>query len=503
LSNAVNDLGNNNFFDDGGDTDADIDRQESSSSPDAALPTGELSIRADVSLDLQPSVPVTTPVRCIDSDRQWLRDKLVSISVAPATANQSGVDATLSELPNAGSDPLPLAGSLPDVDAELDLLLGSLQLATPQPPQPVSAIPANSIDRIQSQISTVEPVTHTQQLLQELNEARQQLVTAQTLLQLLNRRNQVQVDRVDANTQEVKQIKFHTQQLALYSKSQVEIVRELLDSFDRIRLEIVATLDRVGGYERIRELGGQLETAHQNLLSATDTVTETLNARVAAERTAVDASLRSLQAEVSADRESAAAKLRQQQESVESLAQTIATDRLQTVTMSAKLTEIVGLEDRLTSMHDRVVATAQTLQSKISQIERGFGELSQSVQSEKEQFYALTVETIEKADLIRSQLTQIANQIDDDRATISQLRGDIAAIHQSTPAQIDCQLESALNVRDRQLLAICDDFQARHRQGVATIKKLSTWLWFLSVAVGTISILAIFIAISFKRAALF
>ncbi|WP_310489751.1 hypothetical protein [Chamaesiphon sp. VAR_69_metabat_338] len=505
MSNAVNDLGDNNLFDNRRDTDAEIARQASSSlDSDAAVPTGDLSVTAEVSANLPQVAPSSTPVRYPDPERQWLRDALASISAIPETANQSlGTDATLSELANLDRDPLPLDRSHADVNVELDLLLGSLQIATPQPPQSGSAVTVNSIDRIPSRISTVEPVTHSQQLLQELNDARSQLTAAQTILQLLNRRNQAQIDRVDAHTQEVKQIKFHTQQLALYSKSQVEIVRELLDAFDRIRLEIVATLDRVGGYEQIRELSVRLETARQNLLTASNTVTATLGERVAAERAAFDAELQSLQREVADDRDRSAAKLRQYQESVESLAQTIGADRLQTMEMSAKLTEIDSLEDRLTVMHDRVVQKSQTLESKISQIERGFGELSQSIQSEKEQFYALTVETIEKADLLRSHLTQIANQIDDDRAMISQLRAEVAQIDRSIPTQIERQLDSALNVRDRELLAICDDLQARHRQGVATIKKLSNWLWILSVTVGAISILSICIAISFKRAALF
>jgi hypothetical protein len=513
LSNAVNDLGDNDFFDDRVATDAEC--QQSSSllgddecvrtpqSWDAVVPTGDLAVRAEISEDIPQSLPGKPSAR-IDSDRQWLRDTLSSIAAAKtASPSLVGMDAACSERSNAAMDSLPIDSLTPNVDAELDLLLGSLQLATPQPPQSISPVTANSIDRIQSRISTVEPVTHSQQLLQELNDARAQLIAAQTVLQLLNRRNQAQIDRVDANTQEVKQIKFHTQQLALYSKSQVEVVRELLDTFDRIRLEILATIDRVGGYEQMRELGMRLETTRQNLLSATDAVAETLSERVAAERAAFDTSLKSLQSEVAADRESSAAKLRQHQESVESLAQTIATDRSQAGEMSAKLTEIVGLEDRLTTMHDRVVETSHTLQSQISHIERGFGELSRSVQSEKEQFYALTVETIEKADLLRSQLTQIANQIDDDRTMISVLRSEVAQIDRSTPAQIDRQLESALAVRDRELLAICDDLQARHRQGVATIKKLSTWLWILSVAVGMISISFIYIAVGFKRAALF
>jgi hypothetical protein len=519
LSNTVNDLGNSNFFDDIQDIDLEIGQLASSSprlngdeSDRIPLPidSGDLAAQVDGSVDrsrsMQSPPAIDRPLNSIslgqiEPDCQWLSDALEPISATPADR----VISVGTALPQAAShDALELDRPSTDVNAELDLLLGALQLATPQPPPLGSPVTVNnSINNIQSRISTVAPVTHAQQLLQELNDARQQLTTAQTLLQLLSRRNQAQVDRVDANTQEVKQIKFRTQQLARYSKSQVETVRESIDTFDLIRTEIVATLDRVGGYERIRGLGVQLATARQNLLTARDLLTETLHERVTIDRAAFDESLRAIQREVTARSEDWVAKLRQQQESVESLAHTIATDRLQTVELSAKLIEIDGLGDRLKIMHDRVVETSQTLQSKISQIERGFGELSQSIQSEKEQFYELTVETIEKADLLRSQLTQIANQIEDDRVTISQLQADIFSIHQSIPMQIDRQLDSVLDARDRELLAICHDLQTRHQQGVATAKKLSAWLWILSVAVGTISLLSICIAVSFKRAALF
>jgi hypothetical protein len=533
LNNAVNDLGNSNFFDDIQDIDSEIGRLASSSSPlngdelariPQPIDSGDLAAPAEGSVDLSRSIPLQPPVgkdlpwhsiaarqtdlgampsdRQSDPDCQWRRDALEPLSAAPAPDLVTSMDAALSQA--ISHDPRPCDSPISDVNAELDLLLGALQLATPQPPPLASPVTANnSITNIQSRISTVEPVTHAQQLLQELNDARQQLTTAQTLLQLLSRRNQAQVDRVDANTQAVKQIKFHIQQLAQYSKSQVKTVRESIDAFDLIRTEIVATLDKVGGYEQIGGLGVQIATAHQNLLTARDLLTETLHDRVTIDRAALDESLRALQREVTARSEDWAAKLRQQQESVESLARSIATDRLPTVELNAKLIDIDDLGVRLTTMHDRVVETSQTLQSKISQIERGFGELSQSIQSEKEQFYELTVETIEKADLLRSQLTQMANQIEDDRVTISQLQADIFSIHQSIPMQIDRQLDSVLDARDRQLLAICDDLQARHHQEVATIKKLSTWLWILSVAVGTISILSICIAVSFKRAALF
>lgn len=491
MDNTVNALGEGNFFDDLQDIKSEIHQLES-------LSLGDEDRDRSLGLQLVDSSVLTGDLAALDCLPPVLAG---SISVPELSDRLICADAVLSELP-VGIDELPAGSSTPDVSTELDLLLVSLQLATPQAPQRSAADTNNCITNIRSQISTVEPVTHTQQLIQELIDTRQQLASAQVQLQLLHRRNQAQVDRVDTNTLEVKQIKFHTQQLAQYSRGQVETVRDLLDKFDRIRMEIVASLDKFGGYEQLRELLVRLETNSQKLVPR-DPAIDLLRESIAADRAAFEVSLQKLQREVvSCDRDTAA-KLRQYQESIERLAQTIATDRVQTVEINTKFSEIDSLGDRLTTMHDRVVEKSQTLQSQISQIERSFVELSQSIQSEKEQFYALTVETIEKADLLRSHLMQIANQSDDNQANISQLQTDIASIHEFIPAQIDRQLDSALNVRDRELLAIYHDLQARQHKGFATIKKLSTWLWILSIAVGTISILSIWVVVIFKKAAMF
>jgi hypothetical protein len=278
-----------------------------------------------------------------------------------------------------------------DVEAELDSLLTSLQLAAPHPPNLASAADSSSIAGILTTIYTNEPVTHIQQSIQELNDARQQLNAAQTQLQILHQRNQVVVDRVDASLREAKQIKSLSQSI----------------SKDR------------------RQMAGM------------------------------------------------------------------------SVEMSATLNELYGLSNQITLMHAQIVEKSQTLQAKIAEIELGFIELSQSVRVEKEQFYELTVETIEKADVIRAQLADIIQRIDRDRDSISTLEAEIASVRHGNHQEIERQLDN-FNRRETELISLCNDLQSLQKDRIAIANKFSRWLWVLSVAVGAIFILLIRILTSLK-----
>ena len=162
--------------------------------------------------------------------------ELESIPFAPSkpifAAQQSimgsslAIEATSTALPIDGQQKLNIptivqsiklssTGEVFDVTAELDLLLRSLEQATPHPPKicnpiSVTVLPENlqglerrqqeslSISETVAAIAVTEVAMDTQ-LHQELNNIHQQLVTARTELQSLHQRNQSQVDAVAAN----------------------------------------------------------------------------------------------------------------------------------------------------------------------------------------------------------------------------------------------------------------------------------------------------------------
>jgi predicted nucleic acid-binding Zn-ribbon protein len=404
------------------------------------------------------------------------------------TSNRASGEATAIAKSHLGNENLVTIESPEEnleIEAELDALLASLQLATPQAPQLARAGDANSLADILTHISTTEPVTHTQQLLQELNTARSQLKIAGTELQILHQRNQVQVDLVDANTLQVKQLKFRTQQLAQHSQKRVEAVRQMLGSITQIRTEIVTNLNKFGGYEEIVGMLVQLEAARYALVIAHD--------RVTTGQEAFYDSLQAIQVQVAARSHESEQKMQRYQELIQTLWQTISTDRLRvagmSVELSTKIDDLNGLSTQITTMHGQIVDKSQTLQSKIEQIDRAFVELSTSVREEKDQFYALTVETIEKADTIGSQLVQLIQQINSDRVKLAEIEAAVAAMHQNASQVAERQLAS-FELHDRELISLASNFQIDRKQHLLTVRKLTTWLWILSVAVGMLSLLS-------------
>jgi hypothetical protein len=391
--------------------------------------------------------------------------------------------------PNTNNSPIeqsaPTSGEM-DLEAELDALLISLQLVTPHPPNLAPAIEDKSIEGILTSISTTAPVTHTQQLLKELNTTRSQLNAACTQLAVLHQRNQVQVDRVDANVRQAEQIKFSTQQSAQHSSDRVEKVQKMLGSLEQIRTEIVTNLDKFGSYEEIRSMLAQLETTRYALVVAHE--------RVTLGQQAFYDSLHAIQQQVAATSHDSEDKFRQYHQSIESLSQTIATDRLKiagmSVELSTKLHNLHALDAQITKIHTRVVETSQAFKLRLTEVERGFVRLSQSVSQEQEQFYELTVQTIEKSESVRSQFADIVKQIEDDRHTISLLQAQIESVKHTTQQQLELQFND-FNLRQDDLILLCNNLQSLHKDRLAIATKFSKWLWILSFAVGTIFILLV------------
>jgi hypothetical protein len=380
-----------------------------------------------------------------------------------------------------------------DVNTELDLLLTSLQLVTPHPPTPTSISDSSSIADIRDQISTAVPVTHIQESILALNASRQQLTIAQTQLEILAQRNQTQVDRVDANVLEAKQIKFRIQQLAQHSKGQIENTEQMLAAIAEIRTEIVTSLDKFGSYENIHGMLAQLEAARHALVIAHECVTTG--------QEAFYDSLQAIQSQVIARSNESETKLRDYQNSIQSISHTISTDRLRiagmSVDMNTKVNELHSLSAQITTLHGQIVEKSQTLQSKITQIDRNFGLLSESVQDEKEQFYALTVETIEKADLIRSQLAEIVQQISNDRILFATLETEIESVRTEAKAQAERQLTN-LELRDFELNSLSNNFKIDRKHQLITTKKLTNWLWILSGSIGIILVFLIRLSLTSK-----
>ena len=215
---------------------------------------------------------------------------------------------------------------------------------------------------------------------------------------------------------------------------------------------------------------------------------------------AIYKSLQVIQAQVIAQNEESAQKLRQYQESIQILSQIIASERLQMARMSGEmsveLNNFHALNAQFTTMHAQMVETSQTLQSKVTQIDRLFA-ASQSVRAEQEQFAALTAETIANCDLMQSQLAAIVQQIGGNHQSIASLKAEVESLRKIVRQEAQQKLIN-FDLRDRELISLCTILQTRQNIQMATAKKFSIWLSILSGVVGATLLLLIRVWIGMK-----
>jgi predicted amino acid-binding ACT domain protein len=274
--------------------------------------------------------------------------------------------------------------------------------------------------------------------------------------------------------------------IAEASQGRFDKAEQMLGAIEQIHAELATNLAKFGGHAEIRAMLAQLETTRHSLVIAHD--------RATTGQEAFYDSLRAIQSDVTTRSEESAQKLAQYQASIQSLSQTIAADRLQiasmSVDLSTKLTDLHNLNTQIAAKHTEIVTAAQTMKSRIVEIDRGFVELVASVQTEKEQFYELTVETIEKADAIKSQLANISNQISADRELISALKAELESVRHLVRQETEHKLNN-LDLRYHQIISMWDEFQTRHKDRIFNTHKFARWLWILSTAVICIFVMLI------------
>ncbi len=341
-------------------------------------------------------------------------------------------------------------------------------------------------------IAAKEPETDTQ-LHRELSDIHQQIVAARAELQSLHQRNQSQVEAIDANATKVTRLKVRTQQLAQYTKDRVGKVQELIGTVEEIRAEIVTGLEKFGGDREIRSLLTELETTRHALVLAHD--------RLFTGQEAFYDSLHEIEARVTAQSIDAVQQLQQDRELIQQLSQTISTDRLQiagmSVDLSIKYSQVHDLSTQITDMHAQITEKSQILHSRVTEIDRGFIELAESVRLEKDQFYELTAQTIDRTEAMQSQFTNIAKEFSLDREAIAVLQSELTAVRE----MLVCSTEQQLDYFDLQfyeLMTNWSELSGYHKKQGGDTRKISTWLWGLSAVVGIVFVLLIYLLMRLK-----
>ncbi len=346
-------------------------------------------------------------------------------------------------------------------------------------PQITTTATENSIERNLAELAQLEPLSRGESLLQELRTTYDRLIGTQAELQLLQERDRSQIDVLEQQVLEVKQIKFRIQQIARHSKKQLARVQEMLAALEQVRQEIVTGLERFGGYEQIQSMLAQLEDTRYALIIAHD--------RLKTGQEAFYESLAAIKEESAARSHESEQKLDKYHQSLTTIMQSLEDDRIQiagmAVSMALQVTEISELKIKIEAMHGQMEEKSHTLHGKIQEITAGFAELSDSVQTEKEQFYQLTAETIDKAEVMRSQFAEIAKQITHDRSVMENLKTDIESVQKI----LDSESIQELNLfgqRSKEMMSTWIDIQNRQKTLALRYTRISMWLWILTFGVG-------------------
>ena len=395
-------------------------------------------------------------------------------------------------------------GDIFNVTAELDALIKTLERANPQPPQLDRSLEitilkqerqrqeSHSISETLAAIAASEPDPDTK-LYRELANIHQQIATARQELQTLHQRNQSQVETIEAHADRIDRLKIRTQQLAYYTKDRVGKVQASIATVDAIRSEIVTGLEKFGGYREIRSLLAELASSRQALILAHD--------RLGTGQAAFYESLQEIEQRVTSHRNDSVDRLCGYQELIENFSQTLSTDRQQmaqmSVDLSLKYAQTQNLSGQISDMHAQITEKSQLIHRRLAETERGFSELAESVRAEKDQFYELTAETIDRTADIRAQFSKIASEFSLDREAIAALQSELATVREGVERERERQLDY-FDLQFYELLADWSELSGERQKRGSDSHKILIWLWILSGAIGLALAFSIYILMHLK-----
>jgi DNA repair exonuclease SbcCD ATPase subunit len=347
-----------------------------------------------------------------------------------------------------------------DIDRELKLLLEGLSPAT--------------------SVHCPEPIMESQQLVQSIEVAKTELIDVQ-------RSNQLQIQSIEQRVDQAEQLQKRTEQLAKYSKLQVRQMQEMLQSFDGIRKTIVQSLDDFGHYEH-------LEPMLQKILAA-DLSLRQANEKLQAHQSDLYESLQAIQKQVEKRSNTAEQNLLQGQAEFEQLLNTIRADRERTIALQNLVTQN---SQEAQQLHISLLGLQKGLSENSEQLQQNFVELAESVQHEKQQFYQLTADTINKTDAMRSQFAEMAKQVSKDWEAIQSLQFKFEDLRENFDSEGKQQV-GQLHQRYEELVSTWSDVKKKQMTIEKFQQRQQTWIKLLSGGLGITILLLIGILAKFAR----
>jgi hypothetical protein len=315
----------------------------------------------------------------------------------------------------------------------------------------------------------------------------QLIATFKGELTALQHSQQEKIQVIEHHTGQANKLQQRTEQLAKYSKMQIRQMQEMLQSFETIRQEIVASLDKFGHYE-------QLEPMLQKILAAELSLRQA-NEKLQVHQSDLYESLQAVQKQVETRSGIAEQNLQQSQLEFTKLLETIQGDRERTIALQTMLTQYFQEAQQL---QGNLSGLQTGLDKKSLQLASDFTALTESMQHEKQQFYQLTAEMINKTDAMRSQFAEIANQVDKDWKSIQSLQFKVDDLNRSFDSETK-QQSFRINQRYDELIASWGDLKNKQANFDRAQQNQQNWLKGLTVAGGITIFTLISLVIKFAR----
>jgi chromosome segregation ATPase len=300
----------------------------------------------------------------------------------------------------------------------------------------------------------------------------QKIRDAQQLLTDINRENQAKVVAIEQNVERVQELRHRSEKLAKFSKLQVQQVQEILKSFEQVRQEIVVALDRFGGYEQIQPLLQQMNQAKNALQQAQRQLQNHQNE--------LYRSLQQIQQQVENRSANAESFLLQHKADLNSLLSSVQVDRQQLMAMQNSVAEQLKLSSEL---NGRLAEKSTLFQNSMTEVNKNFTSLSESVQHEKQQFYQLTADLINKTDTSRSQFADMTKQVEKNGEAMKSLQADVNKLNTAFEQEVKEEVGKLNSLYDEMIATWSD---TRRKQGSIDQRQRLFQNWLLSLTAAVI-----------------
>jgi chromosome segregation ATPase len=304
----------------------------------------------------------------------------------------------------------------------------------------------------------------------------QKITAAQQLLADTYQEHQVKAAVIEQNVVQFRELRHRSEKLAKFNKLQVQQLQESLNSFEQIRQEIVTAIDGCGGAEQIQSLLHQINQAQESLHQA--------QRQLQNHQTDFQQQLQQTQRQVenrSIDTESF---LQQHKSDLNSLLSSVQVDRQQLMAMQNSVAEQLQLS---AALNNQLTDQSTMFQNNMADVNKKFVGLSESVQYEKQQFYQLTAEMINKSDATRAQFTEVTKQVTKNSGTMKSLQSEIQGLQTAFDQEVKQEVRKLNSLYDEMLVTWSD---TKRKQSSIDQRQhlLQNWLFSLTAAVVVLSL---------------